>query len=473
MGIHLENTGTHADDWAAALVDAGFAGAMILPTDPGYDEARSVWNGMIDRHPGLIVRPSGTRDVTAAVRLAADRHIELAVRGGGHNVAGNAVCDGGLVIDLSALNEIQVDPEARTVRVGGGATWAEVDRETQRYGLAAPGGVVSDTGVAGLTLGGGLGHLRRRYGLSCDGLRSVQIITADGEPITASAASHPELFWALKGGGGNFGVVTAFEFDLHPVGPEVFMLFVWHRGDSAVEALRAFRDYATSAPDEASVLAFHAFVPTVEEFPERYWGDPALVFFGCHVGDPGTAESDFRALREVARPIADLSGSVRYTELQKALDEDYPKGLRYYWKSAFVNDLNDDLINEIITTGNQSPSSLSTIDIWHMGGEIARIPEADSPFGNRDAPFLINPEANWQNPEEDEANVAWARNALDRITQFARSGLYVNFPGFGEEGKQLVRDSYGSNFDRLVAVKQRYDPNNLFHLNQNIAPAQD
>ena len=458
------------DDALASFV-ASVRGAVILPDDPDYDDARRIWNGMIDHRPAIIARCTGVADVKDAVNFARghDLPLPLAVRGGGHNVSGSAVCDGGLVVDLSEMNGVRVDPEARTARAGGGTTLGDVDRETQAFGLAAPLGVVSETGIAGLTLNGGYGHLRRRFGLACDGLESVDVVAANGEFRTASEERNEDLFWALRGGGGNFGVVTSFEYRLHPVGPEVYALFVWHRGDRAAEAMRAFREYAGDASREASVLAFYAFVPELDEFPEESRGDPALVFFGCHLGGRGDAEAEFRPLREFADPLADASGPIEYVELQRLLDEDYPDGRRYYWKSLYLDDLSDDAIDLVERFGEECPSSLSTVDLWHLGGAISDVPEDGTAFRHRDRPYLLTFEANWDDPGDDDENVDWARRGIDAARELpAASGGYGNFPGFGEDPARTV---FGDNYDRLAAVKAEYDPENVFRFNQNVEPA--
>ncbi|WP_224269372.1 FAD-binding oxidoreductase [Haloprofundus salinisoli] len=466
---------TPADDRRSTLVPEAvddfvdaFGGDVLLPSDEGYEEARRVWNGMIDRRPALIARCSGTADVVETVRFAREHELPLAVRGGGHNVAGTAVCDDGVVVDLSAMNGVFVDPDARRVRAQGGATLGDVDRETQLFGLATALGVVSETGIAGLTLNGGVGHLRRRYGLALDNLVSVELVTADGTVRTASETVNPDLFWAVRGGGGNFGVVTAFEYELHEVGPEVFGLFVWYRGDDASTALRTFRDYAADASRDGSVLPFYATVPELDEFPEDAWGESTVVFLGCYDGAIGDAEAEFEALRTVADPLVDFSGVMEYTELQSMLDEDFPDGLQYYWKASYVRELTDDVVDLVVRYGRESPSPLSTVDIWHLGGAISDVAPDETAFWHRGAPFMVTFEANWEDPETDDANVAWARNGLAELREMpVAAGAYGNFPGFGEDP---ARTLFGENYARLVDVKREYDPENLFRLNQNVVP---
>ncbi|SDM97539.1 FAD/FMN-containing dehydrogenase [Halogranum gelatinilyticum] len=465
-----ERTGQYEPP-VAALAER-VAGAVITPEQPEYDEARTVWNGLVDRRPAAIVRCTGTADVVACVDFAREEHLPLSVRGGGHNVAGTAVCDDGIVVDLSELRGVHVDPNRRRVRVAGGATWADVDREAQQFGLAVPGGVVSDTGVAGLTLGGGFGHLRRTYGLSCDALRSVDLVTANGDALTASADEHEDLFWALRGGGGNFGVVTSFEFEAYPLGPDVAGCLVFHPAARATEAFQFLREYAADAPEEVSPLAFTATVPDEPEFPETARGEPVVGFFACYAGeDLETGLNVLAPLREFDTPVLDFSGIMPYTEFQRVLDEDYPDGRRYYWKSTYLTGLSDAAIDAIVAASETAPSPLSTVDVWQLGGAIADVDEGETAFGERDAPYMLGIEANWDDAEGDDANIAWARELYETMQEFSPGGLYVNFPGFGEEGEELVRAVYGDNYDRLQQVKARYDPDNLFRANQNITPA--
>ncbi|WP_254543801.1 FAD-binding oxidoreductase [Halomarina pelagica] len=451
-----------------AAFEAGFGGEVIRPDDPGYDEARRIWNGMIDKRPALIARCRGPADVAAAVNFARERDLPVAIRGGGHNVAGTALCDDGIVVDLSEMDGVRVDPEARTVRAEGGATLGDVDRETQAFGLATPLGVVSETGIAGLTLNGGIGHLRRKYGLSCDNLASVDVVTADGEIRTASAEREADLFWALRGGGGNFGVVTSFEYDLHEVGPEVYGLFVVHHGDVAIEAIERFREYAASASRSASVLPFYGFVPELEEFPEDAWGEPMVVFLGCYDGETDDAVSEFRDLRTLAEPIVDFSGPMPYTELQSMLDEDYPDGNYYYWKATYLTDLDDDVIEYVVRRGEESPSALSTVDLWHLGGAIGDVAPDATAFWHREKPYMLTFEANWDDPDDSDANVEWVRESIAGVREMpVAAGGYGNFPGFHEDP---ALELFGGNYDRLVEVKTEYDPGNLFRLNQNVPP---
>lgn len=456
---------------ASGLASA-MTGPVVLPGDREYDEARSVWNGMIDCRPAVIARCENGQDVIEAVTFAREQDLLVSVRGGGHNVAGYGTNNSGLVIDLSPMKRVEVDAEKRVARAQGGALWADVDRETQEYGLATPGGVVSDTGIAGLTLGGGLGHLRNKYGLSCDNLIGAEVVTADGRFIRASEDENADLFWGLRGGGGNFGIVTTFEYKLHPVGPDIYFLAVFHHGERAKEALQTFRNYCQSAPDEASVLAECGTVPPEEAmFPKQYHGDPYLAFVGCYAGDPADGEIAMEPLRGFATPIADLSGVIPFVKAQAFFDEDYPSGeLRYYWKSLNLSQFSDDAIDDILQNAYTKPSRLSTTDIWHTSGAIRRFPEADSAFNGRQMEFVLNVEANWEDASDDEANMMWARSLLEKMSGYSDGSRYLNFPGFQEEGQGTMQKTFGDKYERLVELKRKYDPTNLFSLNQNIDP---
>ncbi|MDS0473630.1 FAD-binding oxidoreductase [Natrinema sp. 1APR25-10V2] len=450
--------------------DAGFHGDLIRPDDPDYDDARAVWNGIIDKRPGLIAQCAGAADVISAVDFARENGVLVAVRGGGHNVAGTAVCDDGLVIDLSEMTGVRVDPETRTAWVQAGATWADLDHETQAFGLATPGGVVSDTGIAGLTLGGGIGHLRCKYGLSCDNLRSVDLVTAEGEYLTASADENEDLFWGLRGGGGNFGIVTGFEFELHPVGPDVATCLVFYPGDRLTEVLRAYQEFVANAPDEISTLVFAGELPDEELFPSEWVNERKFAIMGCYAGPADEGEPQLKPLREFADPIADFSGTMPYVEFQQLLDEDYPDGMRYYWKSLYLDRLSNMAIDRIAYWARAAPSPLSTVDVWQLGGAITDVGIEESAFAGRHAPFLLGVEANWENPETDDANVEWVRDCLDDMRQFSDGSVYLNFPGFHEEDDEMLRTTFGPAYERLVALKDEYDPENVFRLNQNIKP---
>jgi FAD/FMN-containing dehydrogenase len=458
---------------AVEALAAQMQGDLIRPEDAGYDLARKVWNGMIDRYPALIARCASVADVQAALAFARDHRLPLAVRGGGHNVAGHGTCDDGLVIDLSPLNEVEVDAEARLVHVGGGATWAMADAATLPYGLATPGGVVSDTGVAGLTLGGGFGWLRNKYGLSCDNLLAADVVTANGRFLHASANENPDLFWAIRGGGGNFGIVTRFTYQLHPVELEVWMTAVFHDGEQMEAMLRHFRDYCETAPDEVSLLGVCGIFPAgVEHFPEAVWERPFVLIIGMYAGDPAEGQRVLQPIGDWAEPLLDISDLTTYQAMQTFFDADYPKyDLRYYWKSLNLTRLDDAAIAAIAAQARRQPSILNTTDIWHIGGAVRRMPEELSAFHGRHVPFLLNVEANWETAVDDAANIAWVRETLQAARPFSDGSRYLNFAGLQEEGDQMMTDAFAEKYARLAQIKAKYDPENLFRLNQNIKPA--
>jgi FAD/FMN-containing dehydrogenase len=446
-------------------------GQLLLPDEEGYDEARAVRNGLIDRHPALIAQCAGVVDVIAAVNFAREHDLLLSVRGGGHNVSGAGTNDGGLVIDLSAMRAVWVDPEARTVRVQGGATWGDVDRETQLFGLATPGGAISTTGVGGLTLHGGWGWLRRKYGYSIDNLLAVQIVTADGQVCTASETENPDLFWAVRGAGSNFGVVTALTFRLHPVGPLVAMTAPFYALEDAERVLAAWRDVAASAPDELGFNALFWSVPAVEGFPLELHGRAVLILVSVYAGDAGEGERVLQPLRKLATPLLDLSGTMPYAALQGAFDPFFPKGWLYYWKSRYLDRLDAETIAAIIGYAADRPSPETLIALWHLqGGAASRVEATTTAFGSRDASYLLSFDTTWINPADSERSIAWTRSAWADMRRFGSGGLYLNFAGFGEEKEDLVRAGYGANYERLVELKTKYDPGNLFRMNQNIRP---
>jgi FAD/FMN-containing dehydrogenase len=404
------------------------------------------------------------------VNFAREHELLLSIKGGGHNVAGNAVNDGGMVIDLSAMRGIRVDPSSRTVRVQGGATLADLDRETQLFGLAVPVGVVSMTGVAGLTLHGGAGHLRRKYGLSIDSLLSVDIVTADGRVQTASATENDDLFWAVRGAGSNFGVVTSFEFQAHPVGPMVMVGAVFYPFDDARGLIRAWRDYVTGAPDELSSVVLLWSVPPEEPFPPEHHGKPAVVVAGCYSGSVEDGEPVVQPLRDLGEPLIDLSGPWPWLGLQSGFDALFPEGAFYYWKSRALAELTDDAIDVIVDFGSRRPSPLTDCIVWHNGGAISRVADADTAYGGREASFLVTGEASWDDPALNDDAIAWGRAFWDAIGEHSTGGLYLNFAGLGEEKLALVKAGYGANYERLAALKAKYDPANLFRMNLNVPP---
>jgi FAD/FMN-containing dehydrogenase len=443
-------------------------GPVIRLGDPEYDSVREIQNGLIDRRPALIARCTGAADVIAAVNFARDHELLLSVRGGGHNVAGNAVCDDGLMLDLSLMRGVFVDPGKRIAQVQGGATWADLDRETQVFGLAAPGGVVSTTGVAGLTLRGGMGHLRGKYGLSLDNLRAVDIVTADGQLRHASAEENADLFWAVRGAGSNFGVITSFEFQLHPVGPTVMLCATLYALNDAPAVLRQWRDFVATVPDEFTPLAVFWSVP--EGFPPELVGKPIVIIAGVYAGSVAEGERLVQPLRELATPLLDMSGPMPFTAVQSAFDPFFPKGLLQYWKSTYVNELTDELIDALCKLAAERPSSKTTMDIWPQTGAAKRGGAEETAFGQRH-PFMVAFESSWTNPADNAVNIAWARDACASMRHFASRGIYLNFPGFGEEKEDAVRAAYGTNYSRLQRLKAGYDPTNLFRMNFNIQPS--
>jgi FAD/FMN-containing dehydrogenase len=449
------------DDGALDALRARLHGDALVPGDAAYDRARAVWNGMIDRRPAVVVCAEDAADVVAAVAFAREHGLTVTARGGGHGVAGNALSDGGLVVDLTRVKDIVVDPDERTARAGGGVTLGELDAATQEHGLATPLGVVTKTGIAGLTLSGGIGWLRRKHGLAADNLVSLEVVTADGRVLTASETENPELFWALRGGGGSFGVVTALEYRLHRVGPDVAVAFVLYPGERAVEILRAADGYTAAAPEDVSPLSFLGHVPHGDPFPAGIQGRPYVAVAAVHPGAVDEGERVLRPLRELGEPLVDLSGTMPYVEAQGLLDEDYPDGWRYYWKSVELEEFADDALERIAAHAWAAPSHHSTIDVWYHGGALSRVDPAATAFGRRPA-YLLGVEANWEPGHPDDENVAWARGVVDDLGRFSDGGSYLNFPGFFEEGDELLRASYGQrNYERLVALKRQLDPDNL------------
>jgi FAD/FMN-containing dehydrogenase len=446
-------------------------GNLIEPGEVAYDEARALWNGMIDKYPVAITRCKSTADVQNAVKFARANHLTIAVRGGGHNVAGLASVDGGMVIDLSEMNGVQVDSVKRMVKVAGGAKLKDIDHTTQAFGLAVPTGAVSATGIAGLTLNGGMGWLRRKYGLSCDNLIAAEVVTANGEIIRASETENTDLLWGLRGGGGNFGIVTSFEFKAYQLGPEVAFTFVFYPLEQTKPVLRAHEAFLKQdKAGDVSTIAVLGRVPHAEVFPHEIHGTPFVGVLGMYAGNAAKGEDFMRPLREIATPLVDLSSRMPYTQAQTVYDEDYPNGKRYYWKSTSLMNLSDEALEVLGQYAKLAPSDHSTIDIWYHGGAVAALSEEATAYGRRDIPYLVNPEANWDDPKDDAANIAWARDLLKALTPYSETNLYLNFPGFLEEGDAMIRSAFGNNYQRLVELKTKYDPQNVFHINQNIKP---
>ncbi|MDQ6805839.1 MAG: FAD-binding oxidoreductase [Actinomycetota bacterium] len=443
-------------------------GELVLPGDAAYDEARRVWNGMIDRRPSMIARCTGTSDVIAAVGFARSEGLTVAVRGGSHNVAGNATCEGGLVIDLSPMKGVRVDAEARTVRAQGGLTWGELDAETLAFGLATTGGLVTSTGVAGFTLGGGIGWLMRKHGLACDNLISADLVTADGQTVHASESENAELLWGLRGGGGNFGVITEFEFRVHPVSQVLGGLLAWP-APAARDVLRFWRDWVRDTPDDLCTMAAFLYAPPEPFVPPEVHGMPIFAIACFHLDLDGSAEDDLQALRDLS-PTVDIVGPMPYAAIQGMFDAGVPRGSRNYWRSGYLDTLTDEAIDAIISHTGTIPAPLGQVHVHQLGGAMSRIPEGATAFGNRDAGFLMNYIGLWLDPADDEANTSWVRAASDAMEPYGTGARYVNF--LADEGEAGVRSAYETEtFRRLQNLKSRYDPTNFFHLNQNIKPA--
>ena len=457
----ITNTGANTVLTEAMVEEfkASLRGPLLQPDDAGYDDARIVWNGMIDRRPALIARCAGVADVIEAVNFARNNHLLVSVRGGGHNITGNAVCDGGIVIDLSHMKSVRVDPLKRTARAEAGLTWGEYNHETQAFGLASTGGVVSTTGIAGLTLGGGLGWLMSKHGLSCDNLLSADMVTADGRFVTTSANENPDLFWGLRGGGGNFGVVTSFEYQLHPVGPVLAGMVIWPRSD-AKKVLRFYRDYARTCADE--ITAFAGLMTSPE-------GDPVVAMIVGYIGPIDQGEKVVEPVRKFGAPVADTIAPMSYVELNSMMDASFPYGTaKRYWKSSFLKNLSDEVIDILIDRGETMASPMSMIAFFHMHGAATRVGADETAFGLREEQWDYDIISQWNDPSETEGHVRWTRDGWNAVEPFATGGVYVNHLDAEEEGR--IRAAYGNNYERLLALKNKYDPTNLFRMNQNIKP---
>lgn len=448
-------------------------GPLLRPGDQGYDEARVIYNGMFNRRPGVIIRCSGTADVIDAVRFARAHQLLVAVRGGGHNVAGNSSCDNGLVIDLSQMNGVTLDRKARIVKVQGGATWGDVDRETQAFGLATPGGVVSTTGVAGLALNGGIGWLRNKYGLSCDNIVSAEVVTADGDVVTASTTENVDLFWALRGGGGNFGVVTSFEFRVHPVGPIVMAVIPFYPLEEAPKILRQWREWVASAPDEVTSASIMWTPPAHPALPETVHDRAVIITAGVYAGSPDDGQKVMQPLREFGKPLGEITDAMPFRAVQTAFDPFFPTTGENisYWKSLYVNELNDDVIDILVDRALNRTSPMTLLNIPYMGGAVRRVPANETAFGTRDAPFMISLDGNWSETSENEKHITWVRDAWNRLQPHSTGAVYLNFMGHEEkDADAFVSAAYGANYDRLVQTKTKYDPMNMFRMNQNVRP---
>jgi FAD/FMN-containing dehydrogenase len=445
-------------------------GELIEPADASYESARKVWNGNIDKQPALIVRCSGVADVLSCVDFAHEQQLVTAVRGGGHNVAGNSVCEDGLVIDLSLMRTVRVDATRRTATAGGGATWGDFDHESTAFGLATTGGVIPTTGIAGLTLGGGVGWLMRKHGLTCDNLIGADLVTAQGLLVHVSEEDNPELLWGLRGGGGNFGIVTTFEYRLHPVDDVLVGIFIY-LPDSLAESMKFYREYSAKQPDELTSFLLYETLPSVEVIPGEIRGREAVVIAACYAGDAKSGESALRPLSEFASPLATIVASMPYLQLQHALD-DFPAhspGGQNYWKAEYLHELSDDEIDALAERAAEVTSPLSYFEIGRMGGAISRFDPQATAVGHRDADYLSIAAAVWSAGEKPDRHVAWARQVGEALQASSAGGGYVNY--LGAEGEERVRQAYGTDtYERLVVLKRKYDPENFFALNQNIRP---
>ena len=456
------------DEAALAELQAAFRGEVVTPSDPSYDERRKIWNGSIDRRPALVARCMGVADVMAAVRFGRRTGVPVAVRSGGHSFPGWSVADDALLIDLGAMKGIRVDPETRTARVQAGVLLGELDRETQAFGLAAPAGIVTTTGLAGLTLGGGIGWIMRKFGLTVDQLASVDLITADGEFVKASADENADLFWGVRGGGGNFGIVTEFEFRLNPLGPEIVAGPVFWPMEQSPEVLRFYRDWLEDAPDELMTIVVHRKAPPLPFVPVDLHGKPVVMVIACYAGPVEEGEKVVRPLKEFGKPVADLCEPKPFLTHQAMFDPSFPAGRWYYFKACDVTELTDDVIDITVEHCLRIQSPLTSFPIWQMGGAVARVGEDETAFGGRQAGFTYNIGGCTEDAGGFEDEREWVRTFWSALEPY-HMGVYVNF--LGDEGPDRIRESYGPRFARLQELKRKYDPDNFFRINQNIPPA--
>jgi FAD/FMN-containing dehydrogenase len=445
-------------------------GALCYPGDPGYEQARTIWNAMVDRRPAAVIRAAGTADVMRAVGVAREHRLRLSIRAGGHNIAGSAVCDGGLMLDLSGMKSVRIDPSSRTARVEPGVTLAEFDKEAQAFGLATPLGINSTTGVAGLTLGGGFGWLSRKFGLSVDNLLSADVVLAKGALVHASPKENEDLFWAIRGGGGNFGVVTSFEFRLHPVGPEVLAGLIVHPFSNAKKLLQGYRRVAMSAPDDLTCWVVMRKAPPLPFLPSEVHGKEVLVLAACYAGDPEKGQSALAPLRALGQPIADVIGPAPYVAWQQALDPLLTPGRRNYWKSHDFIEIGDAAIDQVIDSVGRLPSPECEIIVAQLGGAVNRVAASATAYPHRDVNFVMNVHTRWGDASQDQACIGWARDFFGRMAPHATGGVYVNFMP-EDEAQRVSGGAYGPNYERLAKLKAKYDPDNLFRQNQNIRPA--
>src|SRR3954466_255215 len=448
-----------------AEFEQGLSGRLIRPDDPEYDDARSIWNAAHDKYPAMIVRCAGVADVMRAVELARSENLEVAVRGGSHSIPGFSTTDGGIVIDLSAMRSVHVDPVRRTAVAQGGTTWADFDHETQAFGLAVTGGLVSTTGIAGFTLGGGIGWLMRKHGLTADNLIAADVVTADGQLVRASEDENQELLWGLRGGGGNFGIATSLEYRLHPVGPMVLAGPIFFAGDRAEEVLRFYRDWTRGLPDEMTTLANLTTAPPAPFPPEEVHGKPVVAVIAVHAGEPEEGRALVEPLKALGNPVADLIDVLPYTAMQSLIDALWAPGAHNYMSSAYVDALDDEVIEAAVERHRAVPSPHSEIHLHHFGGAVARVGEDATAFGGRTAPYVLNVIARSPEAAGFAENVDWARGTTAAFAPVSSAGAYTNF--MGDPHDERLRASYGdAKYERLVALKRRYDPENVFRLNQ-------
>jgi FAD/FMN-containing dehydrogenase len=457
------------DSIALEQLRGSVKGEVLAPDSEGYDEARTVFNAMVDKRPAAIVKCLDPHDVIAAVDLARVRAAEVSVRAGGHGVTGSQISDGGIVIDLTEMKRISIDVEAHTARAQAGLTWGELDAATQEHGLAVTGGRVPTTGIAGLTLGAGSGWIERKFGYACDNLLEADVVTADGRFLRCNKEENPDLFWALKGGGGNFGIVTQFTYRLHELGPELYGGMLVYPGFQAAEIARMYRDFIATAPDEVGGGVAFLTAPPEPFVPEEARGKPAVAIIATYAGDPADGERVFQPLRDAAQPAVDLLGPMPYTAIQRLIEPGNPPGNRHYWKADLTDDLPDEAIDAAVAVAQRAPSPFSLTLFQPLGGAVARVAADATALGRRDAAWAYHAIGQWVDPEADDANIAWARELAKTMEPYSTGGVYITFSS--DTGDQRVQDAFRSHYDRLVAIKDRYDPGNMFRLGPNIRPS--
>ncbi len=445
-----------------------FRGEMILPEDDQYDAARQLWNGLYDRYPAGVARCESPQEVIAAVNFARENDVMVAVKGGGHDYAGNSVCNDGLVIDLSPMHKVEVDEHQKTARVEGGATVGQFDAKAQKYGLATTTGTASNIGIGGLALGGGSGYLSRRFGMTIDNVLSVDIVTAEGNLVKANESENEDLFWAVRGGGGNFGIVTAFKFKLHEVGPEVLSFQAYFPYEDSGLVLQFYREFMRKAPDELSCYAFFLKVPPVEPFPPEYHGKTTCAFIACHSGNPEKGRAELQSLKTFGNPFLSFIQPMEYTAIQKSFDAGMPKGLRWFTRAHYLDKLSDTAIETLIKNTELLPGPFTVAYLEPMGGEVNRVDLAATAFPHRDAAYSLHIFPGWDDPSKDGENIKWAKEFSRAMQIEATGGVYVNL--LSQDEKERVKAAYGENYDRLARVKRKWDPDNFFSMNHNIVP---